>query len=165
MGTDIMLSLRLIVCVCFLFTICSDAAPKPQWYPTPQLPQYGNYGPQLPQYGNGLLDPGFGKFGAGPRPGGGSWWNGRAPQYARLWGLGYNRTPDCPQPHPWCQPSPPHLPRNSEGGRWWGQGAGNSHARPGNNIRLASRIIQQDKNLIMADTTPFGRIFWQTSVN
>merc|ERR1711942_76132 len=126
MGTIIMLSLRLIVCVCFLFTICSDAAPKPQWYPTPQLPQYGNYGPQLPQYGNNIWDLGFGgwsstpQIGAGPRPGGGSWW----------------AAPDCPEPHPWCQPPPPHLPRNSEGGRWWGQGAGNSHARPGNNIQI-----------------------------
>merc|ERR1711862_869767 len=81
--------------------------PIPQYGPLPIDPWAYNPIPQFPQYGNNIWDyiPQFGA-GQGPRPGGGNWWAGRNPQYARLWGLGYNRTPGCPdKEHPWCVPS------------------------------------------------------------
>merc|ERR1712243_170391 len=83
MGTIIMLSLMLTGFVFALFIVDSEAVncqvckccdPNrgvPPYYmnwwarPTPQLPQYGNFGPQLPQYGNyGGLSGGRWEWGA-----------------------------------------------------------------------------------------------------
>merc|ERR1711862_119780 len=84
----IMVSLLLTVCACVFSSLNTEAKPAPclpicpddpcvcgrnrganymNWWtrPTPQLPQYGNYGPQLPQYGNyGPQLPQYGNYGA-----------------------------------------------------------------------------------------------------
>merc|ERR1711942_383196 len=89
MGTHgrIMVSLLLTVCACVFSILNTEAKPAPclpicpddpcrcgrnrganymNWWtrPTPQFPQYGNYGPQLPQYGNfGPQFPQYGNYG------------------------------------------------------------------------------------------------------
>merc|ERR1711875_7670 len=101
----IMVSLLLTVCACVFSILSTEAKPAPclpicpddpcrcrrnrganymNWWtrPTPQLPQYGNYGPQLPQYGNyGPQFPQYGNYG-------GLWGGNKAARPPRWWGQG-----------------------------------------------------------------------------
>merc|ERR1711942_577431 len=111
MGTRIMVSHLLTVCAC-VFTILEAKPQYGDWWannrgpsqeyghygsflgmgrpqnpqfgarPTPQLPQYGNYGSQLPQFGNyGPQLPQYGNYG-------GLWGGNKAARPPRWWGQG-----------------------------------------------------------------------------